>query len=176
MKKADRELIRMAEEFATQAHAGQFRKYTFEPYIVHPKEVAEQVAKIKGRTPAMIAAAWLHDVVEDTPISIEDIKKHFGKEVADLVYWLTDTEGGGNRAQRKAVTRHRLSMAPAAAQKIKKEDIIANARSIAEHDRHFWKTFMVEVIECVNVMDHILNAEKNEFFFFIKELDLAYEK
>ena len=65
--------------FATAAHAavGQMRKYTNDPYIVHPIRVATTVAKFGG-TDEMIAAAYLHDVVEDTGVSIVDILDMFG--------------------------------------------------------------------------------------------------
>jgi (p)ppGpp synthase/HD superfamily hydrolase len=80
------ELERCALEFATTAHASinQRRKYTGEPYIVHPIAVAELVRSVP-HTPEMIAAAYLHDVVEDTPVTIEEIREEFGPQVAELV-------------------------------------------------------------------------------------------
>lgn len=134
--------------FATAAHAavGQLRKYTNEPYIVHPVEVAGIVSKVPGATDEMIAAAYLHDVVEDTGVTIELIKKEFGDEVAELVGWLTDVSrpDHGNRAQRKAVDRAHTAGAPAAAQTIKLADLISNTRSIVEHDEKFAKTYLAE--------------------------------
>ena len=60
------DVVRKAQVYAMAAHAavGQKRKYTGEPYIVHPAEVAKIVAGVPGSTPDMVAAAWLHDVVE----------------------------------------------------------------------------------------------------------------
>ena len=134
--------------FATAAHAavGQLRKYTNEPYIVHPIEVAGIVAEVPGATDEMIAAAYLHDVVEDTGVTIELIKKEFGDEVAELVGWLTDVSrpDHGNRAQRKAVDRAHTAGASAAAQTIKLADLISNTRSIVEHDEKFAKTYLAE--------------------------------
>ena len=78
-----------ALNFATAAHRGQIRKYTQEPYIEHPKRVAALV-KTVAHTPEMLAAAYLHDVVEDTEVSIQDIKSRFGSLVAQLVEELTD--------------------------------------------------------------------------------------
>lgn len=141
------DLVERARMFATAAHAavGQLRKYTFEPYIVHPAEVAQTVAEVGG-TPEMIAAAWLHDTVEDTGVTIELVRAEFGSEVSDLVGWLTDVSrpDHGNRAARKAVDRAHTAAAPAAAQTIKLADLIANTRSIVAHDPNFAKTYLEE--------------------------------
>ena len=66
-------IVEKARVFATAAHAavGQLRKYTFEPYIVHPAEVFAIVSTVDGATEEMMAAAWLHDTVEDTGVTIE---------------------------------------------------------------------------------------------------------
>lgn len=149
-------LIEKARAFATAAHAavGQLRKYTFEPYIVHPAEVAALVATVPGHTPEMVAAAWLHDTVEDTGVTIELIRSEFGAEVAELVGWLTDVSrpDHGNRAARKAVDRAHTAGAPAAAQTIKLADLIANTRSIMEHDEKFAVTYLAEKRMLLEVM------------------------
>lgn len=140
-------MVERARVFATAAHAavGQTRKYTFEPYIVHPAEVASIVATVP-HTEAMIAAAWLHDTVEDTGVTIEVIRAEFGAEVAELVGWLTDVSRPehGNRAHRKALDRAHSAMAPAEAQTVKLADLIANTRSIVAHDKAFAKTYLEE--------------------------------
>ena len=140
-------MVERARVFATAAHAavGQVRKYTFEPYIVHPAEVAGIVATVP-HTNEMLAAAYLHDTVEDTGVSIVDIQKEFGNEVASLVGWLTDVSKPeqGNRAVRKAIDREHTAMAPAAAQTVKLADLIANSRSILAHDPAFAKVYLEE--------------------------------
>ena len=140
-------MVERARVFATAAHAAvkQVRKYTFEPYIVHPTEVAGIVATVP-HTNEMLAAAWLHDTVEDTGVSIVDIQKEFGNEVASLVGWLTDVSKPeqGNRAVRKAIDREHTAMAPAAAQTVKLADLIANSRSILAHDPAFAKVYLEE--------------------------------
>jgi (p)ppGpp synthase/HD superfamily hydrolase len=149
------ELVTRARVFATAAHAavGQLRKYTFEPYIVHPAEVAGLVAEYGG-TDEMIAAAWLHDTVEDTGVTSELIRAEFGDRVAELVGWLTDVSrpDHGNRAQRKAVDRAHTAAAPAEAQTIKLCDLICNTRSIVEHDAKFAVTYLAEKRELLEVM------------------------
>ena len=81
------EKIEDALAFATDAHKEQFRK-SGEPYIVHPILVASIVAKIT-EDESMVMAALLHDVVEDTPVTIEEVKARYGDDVAHLVGGLT---------------------------------------------------------------------------------------
>ena len=82
--------IWMAYNVAKKAHMGQYRE-TGEPYIVHPLKVAEILAEI-GVESNIIAAAILHDVVEDTDYTIDDIKKEFGEQIAKYVYAVTSVE------------------------------------------------------------------------------------
>ena len=140
-------MVERARVFATAAHAAvkQVRKYTFEPYIVHPTEVANIVASVP-HTEVMLAAAWLHDTVEDTGVTTLDIQIEFGNEVASLVSWLTDMSKpeDGNRAVRKAIDREHTAQAPAAAQTVKLADLISNSRSIIAHDPAFAKIYLEE--------------------------------
>ena len=80
---------KQALEFARKAHGNQQRKYSEELYIEHPIRVAELV-KTVDHTPEMICAAYLHDVVEDTGISLQDIERRFGLKITGLVKELTD--------------------------------------------------------------------------------------
>ncbi|MFD1415254.1 HD domain-containing protein [Oceanobacillus jeddahense] len=73
-----------AKAFAAKAHQGQVRKNSSEPYITHPIRVAERLEK-EGCSDDLISAGYLHDVVEDTDICIEEIEQQFGKVVAELV-------------------------------------------------------------------------------------------
>jgi (p)ppGpp synthase/HD superfamily hydrolase len=86
MEQSGMDVVRKAQVYAQAAHAavGQKRKYTGEPYIVHPAEVAKIVASVPGSTPDMVAAAWLHDVVEDTACTYTDIHMAFGADIATL--------------------------------------------------------------------------------------------
>ncbi|MGJ5674408.1 MAG: RelA/SpoT family protein [Nostochopsis sp.] len=83
----DTSLICRAFEFAYQLHHGQYRK-SGEPYICHPIAVAGMLRDLGGSA-AMIAAGFLHDVVEDTDVTIEDIEQYFGSEVRSLVEGVT---------------------------------------------------------------------------------------
>lgn len=80
----DADILDKAIIFATNAHSGSCRKGTNLPYIVHPMEVAAIVSTMTDDK-AVIAAAMLHDTVEDTNTTTEDIRREFGDKVADLV-------------------------------------------------------------------------------------------
>lgn len=140
-------IITSARLFAIAAHGavGQLRKYTGEPYINHPAAVVE-IVKSVPHTDEMLAAAWLHDVVEDTGIDLATIENEFGSEVAMLVYWLTDQSrpADGNREIRKAIDRGHLERAPAPAQTIKIADLIDNTLTIEERDPGFAKIYREE--------------------------------
>jgi (p)ppGpp synthase/HD superfamily hydrolase len=150
------DLVHKAQVFAIAAHSAvkQVRKYTGEPYFVHPAEVARIVAEVPGSTAEMVAAAWLHDTVEDTGVTSNDIHMNFGPEVAVLVGWLTDVSKpeDGNRAHRKAMDRMHTAAAPAEAQTIKLADLISNSRSIMQYDPEFAKTYLAEKRLMLDVM------------------------
>ena len=84
----DKKLIRKAFNLAMDAHADVRRK-SGEPYILHPIAVATIVAKEIGLGPTSIAAALLHDVVEDSDYTLEDIERIFGEKIARIIDGLT---------------------------------------------------------------------------------------
>ena len=162
-------IIEKAEQFAVQAHGPQKRKYTGDPYIVHPIEVS-QIVKTVPHTNAMIAAAILHDVIEDTEATYDDVAVNFGTVVADLVEELTDVSKpeDGNRAVRKALDRAHLAKASADAQTIKLADIISNTKDIKANDPKFAKVYIPEMKALLEVLDKgdselIKKAEKQVF-------------
>lgn len=152
------ERLAFAYEFAARAHEGQKRKYTGEPYIVHPVEVMTILMEnVSSASTEMLMAALLHDVVEDCGVTPEEIREQFGPIVEDLVFWLTDpptVPGGPNRAARKAMTRERYAIAPAEAQTIKCADIISNTSTITQHDPDFAVVYLSEVRALLDVLDH----------------------
>ena len=87
------ELITDCFEFAKQAHAG-IRRRSGEPYIMHPLAVAHIVVKEMGLGSTSICSALLHDVVEDTDYTVEDIEQRFGPKIASIVEGLTKISGG----------------------------------------------------------------------------------
>lgn len=146
--------IDAAYRFAKHWHGKQLRKYTGEPYIVHPVAVAQIVAS-RTQGVEMIAAAFLHDVLEDTDATVADLEEFgLGFGIARLVVELTDvSEGQGNRAERKAIDRERLREASDWAKTIKLADLIHNSESIIEHDENFAKVFMREKADLLEVLE-----------------------
>lgn len=141
------ELIEKAREFAIEAHEaiGQTRKYTKEPYYNHVVAVSEIVRTIPEHTAEMVAAALLHDTVEDTPVTMEQITEEFGETVAQYVFFLTNTKDKSiNRAARKAIDIARLVNAPNEVKTIKLADIAHNTGSIVEHDPGFARRYLQE--------------------------------
>lgn len=149
------DLVKRAKYFATQAHQriGHRRKYTRQPYEVHLKAVAQAVASVTDDE-EMIAAAWLHDTVEDTAATHRDIEENFGKAVRRLVFELTDVSrpGDGNRAERKAIDREHIARASPRAKTIKLADLIDNLRDICKHDERFSRVYLHEMAALLEVL------------------------
>lgn len=103
------EIIEKAYKFAKSAHNG-IRRRSGEPYILHPIAVATIVSQEIGLGSTSICAALLHDVVEDTDFTIEDIEAQFGKKIAQIVEGLTKISGGifGDHASAQAENFRKL--------------------------------------------------------------------
>lgn len=124
-------LICRAAAFAFEAHQRQRRDYSGQPYFNHVARVAGRVAALPKSTPDMVAAAYLHDVVEDTDYTIEDIRNEFGNVVAGYVEELTNVYTSSafpdlKRLQRKERENSRLAVCSEEAQQIKLIDRIDN--------------------------------------------------
>ena len=103
------EIIKRAYAFAKDAHKG-IRRRSGEPYILHPIAVAKIVSQEIGLGSTSICAALLHDVVEDTEYTVEDIEMNFGKKIASIVDGLTKISGGifGDKASVQAENFRKL--------------------------------------------------------------------
>ena len=103
------EIIEKAYKFAREAHKG-VRRRSGEPYIMHPITVAQIVSQEIGLGSTSICAALLHDVVEDTEYTTEDIEAMFGKKIAQIVDGLTKISGGifGSQASAQAENFRKL--------------------------------------------------------------------
>ncbi len=127
------ELITRSIAFAREAHKGQYRK-DGRPYIVHPASVARLLCihcEDDYLTEEMIAAAWLHDVVEDTDHTHKDILYNFGQSIYRLVFGLTNQFTKENhprwtRERRKKYEHERLKACSLQVQLIKAADRICN--------------------------------------------------
>jgi (p)ppGpp synthase/HD superfamily hydrolase len=126
--------IEYAIEFAGKKHSdvNQVRKWSGLPYITHPIAVSNILkAHVEWISSTELIAAILHDTVEDTNTTFDEIDALFGKEVRDLVWWLTDVAKpeDGNRATRMAINREHIRNAPESAQTIKAADCIHNLQN-----------------------------------------------
>lgn len=155
-----RDLVKAASAFAHAAHAasGQKRKYTGDDYIAHPHNVANTVALSAHNAPEVVAAAWLHDVVEDCPgIDNGMIQYFFGPAVARLVDECshvdrTDDPRKLNRFERMAIELARAADISNEAKTIKLADLLDNTGSISAHDPEFAKVYMLEKRRLIRVL------------------------
>ncbi len=120
--------LRAAQAFAETAHEGQ--KYGEEPYTVHLKAVAMVLCRYGCTDENLLSAAFLHDVVEDTPVTIDQVNLVFGRSVADLVYRVTN-EPGANRMARHVATYPKIKESYDATM-LKLADRIANVEASAK--------------------------------------------
>jgi len=162
----DMDLIQSAVIFAADKHAGQLRKYNNTPYFLHPARVAARVGQHQLGTADAVAAAYLHDVVEDTDTSLQTVEALFGLEVASLVEMLTNASKAEehrkkNRAARKRIDREHIAAASKEAKLIKLIDRIDNLTEIDEGD-YFTKIYAAEsrlMAEALAGVDDVLLAE-----------------
>lgn len=128
---SDLRLLTRAALVAAEAHAGQTRKGGRVPYVNHVIEVADLVADAGG-TPEMVAAAFLHDLVEDTPATEDTLAADFGPCIATLVAGMTDDPAWHDlpRPERKRRQADHMARAPRAVRRIKIADQTSNVRDV----------------------------------------------
>jgi (p)ppGpp synthase/HD superfamily hydrolase len=170
--------VQRAVMFGARAHEAQTRKYTGEPYIYHPIEVASQLVDHYGTvSPEILCAALLHDTVEDCEVTFTEIEREFGVEVRNLVFWLTDVcpKAWGNRATRKDLEVEKLRHGPVDAQVIKLSDMWSNTKSIVAHDPNFAVTYLQEkgaamtAIEQMWASANSVSAMDWDFFYIVRQ-------
>lgn len=147
---ADKDLINRAFKFAYNLHEGQMRK-SGEPYICHPVAVADLLRDLGG-SPVMIAAGFLHDVVEDTEVSIEEIEERFGEEVRRLVEGVTKLSKINFKSKTESQAENFRRMFLAMAQDIrvivvKLADRLHNMRTLAAMPEHKRRSKALETRE-----------------------------
>ena len=125
------DLIDKALQIASMAHEGQYRKNTKIPYIAHPVAVGMILQKA-GYSEEMVVAGILHDTVEDTDITIEDIEREFGIEVARIVEGCSEPDKSLSWEERKEHTIEFLKTASEEIRAVACADKLHNVRSIRE--------------------------------------------
>lgn len=162
-----------AMHFAHKHHesVGQIREGTGDPYIVHPIEVAALVYSMgnefgypKEWIEVAVIAALLHDTIEDTKCTYNEIENDFGTVVRDTVFWLTDVvdKASGNRRVRKELERVRLMAAPGRVKFIKCCDIIANAKTVLSDKPTSGQLFLTEKVAILDTFVHYNRMFKGE--------------
>ncbi len=128
-----------AYHFAARRHVDQRRKgEAAEPYINHLTEVAELIAEATdGNEPELIVGAILHDVVEDTPVTIEEVAAEFGENVAALVAQVTDDKSLPKAERKRLQVEHAGQLTQGAAM-IKLADKTSNLRALAKSPPAGW--------------------------------------
>jgi (p)ppGpp synthase/HD superfamily hydrolase len=153
------DIVNRARAFAVKAHGEQLRKYEKAPYVTHLDRVVELLKEHGYDAPVMLAAAYLHDTLEDTDTTLPDLIAEFGAEVGELVYWLSDLEKG-TRKVRKLMSAMRLSRAPLEAKLIKLADLADNTPSIVTHDPDFATVYLAEK---QTILAHMARVEGSRF-------------
>ena len=132
-------LLAKAFDFAAQKHIDQRRKgANAEPYINHPAEVAHILAA-SGASLATVAAGMLHDTIEDTETTYEELKREFGENIADIVRECSDDKSLP-KAERKRLQAETALHKSDEARQVKIADKISNLRSILKSPPDGWGT------------------------------------
>jgi (p)ppGpp synthase/HD superfamily hydrolase len=158
--------IMRAAKIASEAHKGQMRKDGVTPYVTHPMRVAGRVMLLSGVTPIEVAAAWLHDVLEDTKMTREDLKmRGMPEAVITLVGELTNPSKSLTnvaRERRKAIDCAWLKNQSTWTKKIKLIDRIDNLQDMSWKDIQFISIYCNEsrlLSEAIGDADKELNEE-----------------
>ena len=126
-------IVETAEAIARSAHAGQIRKDGRTPVIEHPRNVAA-IVRAAGASPVVIAAAWLHDTIEDTETTGDDIERALGAEVRAIVEQVSEPDKSLSWAERKRHTVETVEDRSLDALRVMAADKIDNLRSILAVD------------------------------------------
>ncbi len=142
-------VVARAAALASVAHAGQFRRGGVVPYFSHPEAVAAIVARFLPEDVDAIAAAYLHDVVEDCGIAPAEIAREFGPDIAAGVLALSKVPGMAAGSYRAG-----LAAAPGWVASVKCADIIHNAGDVADVDPAFALRWLPGKIADLKVLGH----------------------
>jgi len=174
----ENQTILSAARYAAEKHAGQKRKGAAgEPYVNHVIEVAHLVSTATDDV-NVIVAALLHDVIEDTDVTAEEMSKHFGHDVTALVIEMTDDKSLPKKERKRLQVEHAPTMS-VRAQTIKLADKISNLQSILssppanwdyERKRQYFE-WGKQVVDALSSPNPFLKAEFNRIYQRFNEVE-----
>ncbi|WP_198293531.1 HD domain-containing protein [Algoriphagus resistens] len=164
------EILKLVRDYADEAHGDQIRKYTKERYIVHPERVLKICEEYSNKLP-VVAAALLHDVLEDTDVTPKEMKDYLSTimlaeeatRTVKLVIEMTDVYTKAaypqwNRDTRKQKELERIKKTSPDAQSIKYADILDNCREIVQYDISFAPKYLQE---CSSILKSAIRGNKD---------------
>lgn len=173
------DLILLAARTAKAAHEGQLRKYHRLPYILHPARVASRVTLIDDATAEEIAAAWLHDVIEDCDYTSERLREiGFPPLTVQLVEELTNPSTFADnlpRRERKALDRDHIAQVSFEAKRIKLADRVDNLRDMTLADDKFKSLYVAESLLLRDQLREVDDELLHEFHFAIEQLGFGLD-
>lgn len=170
------DLILRAVQLAKRAHAGQVRKYHGRQYVEHPARVAARVMLFDGVGAEEVAAALLHDVIEDCDYDADDLlAEGMPQRTVDLVMELTnpsseDRHKGYSRRQRKWLDREHIDKVSDAAKRIKLADVLDNIRDLSRATPEFASRFVAEKVLLLDRIKHVDEQLAEEIYEAIEQL------
>lgn len=166
-------IIDKAKHFAFKHHQGQDRKYNGMPYISHPERVARKISTHPFAGDNLIAAAWLHDTIEDCEyVSADTIEQEFGEHIARIVIELTNTSKcltHLSRSERKELDRCRLEYASQSAKLIKLADRIDNLHDMRLAPEKFAKLYRKESLLLLGVLRGVYKPFEDELQSLVED-------
>ena len=154
--------------FARMKHEGQVRKIAKVPYINHPMNVAKTLENLNERED-LIKAAYLHDTIEDTETTFEEIKEKFGKRIADLVQELTSDKNKIKRIGKVEYLSKKINKMSNDALTIKLADRLDNVKDLSKDNLKFSEKYAKQTDEILKKIKRELNDNQLNLIELIKE-------
>lgn len=170
--------LRKALELMIESHEGQFRKYSKLEYAHHPAAVAKIVKKHKRskKIIKLLIASLLHDTVEDTDVTLEDIEKEFGESVASIVYELTSDKDEIEKIGKKEYLSRKMLKMTSYALVIKLADRLHNCSDLPKASDSFREKYVSETRYILDKLkERFLSETHQELISKIENKITVYE-
>ncbi len=151
-------LLEEVIKFAKEKHKNQKRKFSKLPYFIHPKRIAEKIKQITNNI-NIIATAYLHDTIEDTNATYEEINQLFGKEIADLVKELTSDNIEVKKMGKKKYLTQKMNKMSENAFLVKLVDRLDNIKDIKDGPQAFKEKYLKETHYILENLNRQINKQ-----------------